>query len=215
MGLFSEIGKSIGFLGDIAGGFISTSRQKRGIDEAVAAETGQAQTSLSEADLLRERNLARTDPFLGAGTRATTTLEDLISGEGRLAPTSAERFATERAFEGIDRASAANKRVFSGRRIEEFGEAAADIGSRFRNIDIGVLQNLAGRGLSAAQIAQGGDIGVTSEQNRLRELIGNVSSAGILGKTAADVGNIANVTSNFAKLNRSGGNLGDFFAGGG
>lgn len=214
MGIFSEIGKSIGFVGDTVGGIIATNRTKRGLDQASDAEIAAFNEAIEAGGALRDRTSAATDPFSGAGTRATTTLEGLISGDQRLEPTAGELFARDRAFEGIDRASAAGKRLFSGSRLEEFGETAAGIGSQFRQHDISNLQNLAGRGLQATGLNINADISTTGSQNRLRELIGNVRSSNILGKTQADVGNIANISGNFAKLMQSGGSVGDAFAGG-
>lgn len=216
MGLFSDIGGALGGpLGgvvgaglDIGGGLIAGGQTKGALDRAVDIEAGQAGLSLEEAADLRARNLERTDPFTGAGTRATGTLEELISGSRRLDPTAGETFAQEQALRGINRAAAGTKSLQSGARLVAAGERAADIGSQFRQQDIRNLQDLAGRGFSATGLAQTGDIGVTSEQNRLRELIGNIRSGGVLGKTQADVANISNISGNLGNLANLGGGSG-------
>lgn len=214
MGLFSKIGGALGgpvggLIGgalDIGAGLIGGGREKRGIDEAARLSAEQFEAGLGAVDETRGRIEGRLDPFTGAGTRATSELERLITGGGRLAPTAAETFATERAFEGIDRASAAGKRLFSGRRIEDFGEAAAGIGSQFRQQSIANLQDLAGRGAGTAVSGSQADINLTAQGNRLRELLGgNVASAALL-KTGVDVSNIANIGSN---IGANIGNLGN------
>lgn len=214
MGLFSEIGKSIGFAGDIVGGIVATNRQKRGIDAAVLAEEQQIQENLNQQAALRDRLLGRVDPTIQRGERAAGTIEGILTGEQRLEPTAGERFATESALRGIDRASAGRKQILSGKRLEDFATRSAEIGSRFRQQDIENLDRLAGRGFQGIQVGQNAEFGVSDQELRLRELLGGVRSAGILGKTAADVGNIGNITSNFAKLQQSGGAAGDSFFGG-
>ena len=204
MGIFDKVGSifksPIGSAADVGLGFISGSREKRGIEVEVRAEQQQTQEILNQAELLRERTLGRTGSLVTAGQESTSRLQDLLFGGARLEPTAGETFAKEQALEGIDRASAAGKRLFSGRRLEDVGEATAAIGSRFRQQDISNLQNLQGQGLQATGLAQRGDFNISAEQNRLRELLGNVSSAGILGKTGVDTANIGNISSNLGKL---------------
>ena len=204
MGLFSAIT-------DVAGGFIAGGRQKRGIDEAVGVETAAAGENIVAGDALRDRGFARTAPFTSTGGEAAQSVFDIVAGNRRLEPTAAETFAQEQALEGIDRGSAATKSLMSGRRLEDLATASAGIGSQFRQQGINNLNTIANRGLNATGMDTNLDVGVTGEQNRLRELIGNIKSGGILGKTQVDVGNIANVSGNLSNL--AGGFTG--FGGGG
>ncbi len=193
MGLFSSII-------DVGGGLIAGGGTKRAIDQASQVEQAGLSEGIVAGDALRDRTVAATDPFSGAGTRATTTLEGLISGDQRLAPTAGELFALERGQRTVDTLAAGNKGLFSGQRISDSIQRAEDISTGFRQQDISNLQNLAGRGLQATGLNINADVNTTNAQNRLRELIGGVQSAAILGKDAISKGNIANISGNLSNL---------------
>lgn len=208
MGLFTTIGTALGgpvgaglgAAADIGLGFIGGAREKRGIEDAAAAERFQTQESLNQNELLRERLLGRVDPTIDRGERAASTIEGILTGEQRLAPTAGEIFAKEQALVGVDRASAGRKQILSGRRLEDFGTKFAGISSQFRQQDIENLDRLAGRGFQGIQVGQRADVGVTSQQDRLRQLLSGTSSAEILGKSGVDVGNIANIGENLGNF---------------
>lgn len=190
MGLFSKIA---GPLLDVGLGFISAGGEKKAIDEARRIEEEQIGENIAGFGEAKERLFGRTQPAIGAGQAGTSELQRLLIGGGRQDPTQAERFATEAGFRGVDRASAAGKRLFSGRRIEDFASKAAEVGSRFRQQGIQNLFGLSGQGLQAAGIETGGDIGLTRDEARQRELLGDVGAAGVLGKSDVTKANLANI----------------------
>lgn len=201
MGLFSTIGTAlggpvgggIGAAADIGLGFLSAGKENKAIEEARRIEEEQIGANLAGFDEAKGRLFERTQPAIGAGQAGTSELQRLLIGGGRQEPTQAERFATEDAFRGVDRASAAGKRLFSGRRIEDFATTAADVGSRFRQQGIQNLFGLSGQGLQASGIETSGDIGLTRDEATQRELLGDVGSAAALGKSDVNKANLANV----------------------
>lgn len=200
------VGTAIGAVADIGLSLFGGGKQKRALEEAARAEQEQFGKGIEAGEEFLATSRADIDPQLGGGQSAAQRLQELLTGAGgERRVTRGEEVATQQALKTISNQASAGigGGLLSGPRLVRAGEAAADIGSRFRQQDIANLLGFSGQGLQAAGLAQGaGRTELASEAGFLRD-IGASKSGTILGKdvvTQRQLGDIGSAGGNLLSL---------------